>query len=61
MVQNEQHKQLGDGLANLNEILTVVAPPMINIQQQFGEGAGHFNLEQEIKENPRAKEYRGGM
>jgi hypothetical protein len=56
MVHNEQHKQLGDGLANLNEILTVVAPPMINIQQQFGEGAGYFNLEQEIKENPIAKE-----
>jgi hypothetical protein len=29
---------------------------MINIQQQFGEGASHFNLEQEIQENQRAKE-----
>jgi hypothetical protein len=29
---------------------------MIKIQQQFGEGVGHFNLEQEIQENERAKE-----
>jgi hypothetical protein len=56
MVHNKQHKQLGDGLVQLNEILTEVAPPTINIQQQFGEGAGHFNLEQEIQENPRVNE-----
>jgi hypothetical protein len=39
-----------------NEILSEVAPSMINIQQQFREGACHFNLEQENQENQRAKE-----
>jgi hypothetical protein len=29
---------------------------MINTQQQLGEGACQFNLEQEIQENQRAKE-----
>jgi hypothetical protein len=44
MVHNKQQKQHGDKLVKLNEILNEVAPPMRNIQQQFGEGAGHFNL-----------------
>jgi hypothetical protein len=55
-VHNKQHKQLDDGLVKQNEILTEVAPPMINTLQQLGDGACHSNLEQEIQENERAKE-----
>jgi hypothetical protein len=54
-------KQHGDKLVKLNEILNEVAPPMRNIQQQFGEGAGHFKFEQEVQENQRAKDWRGGV
>jgi hypothetical protein len=39
-----------------NEILTKVAPPMINTQKQLGDCACHLNLKQEIQENQRAKE-----
>jgi hypothetical protein len=56
MVHKKQQKQHGDKLVKLNEILNEVAPPMRNIQQQFGEGAGHFKFEQEVQENQRAKE-----
>jgi hypothetical protein len=56
IVHNKQHKQLDDGLVKQNEILTEVAPPMINTLQQLGDGACHSNLEQEIQENERAKE-----
>jgi hypothetical protein len=34
-----------------NEILTEVAPPLINISAALGENTWHLNLEQEIHEN----------
>jgi hypothetical protein len=41
-----QHEQLGDGLVKPNEILTELAPPMINISATLGESTWHLNLEQ---------------
>jgi hypothetical protein len=46
-----QYKKLGDGLVKPNEILTEVAPPLINISAALGENTWHLNLEQEIHEN----------
>ena len=42
-----------------NEILTGVAPPMINISVALGENTWHLNLEREIHENQRVRAREG--